>query len=278
VPSPSRSQFAVSTYLYRHRRLIRDQLQEIAGHGFTAIELFASRTHVDYHNAAVVADVQQWLAEAGLDLTSVHAPVMEMSLASAEAAERDAAVAETERALHIARRIPFGVLVVHLGRPRTDNVRGGTNRDAARRSIDALAKAAEPLGVRIAVEVIANDLSRASSLAQLVDEDLDHGNVGICLDVGHARLDPSEGDVADAIETVSGHLMAVDLHDNRGRADEHLVPFDGVIDWPSALTTVQKVGYDGALTFELSTRGSTKDTLARARQARGTIEGLMVQG
>lgn len=271
--SPSR--FAVSTYLYRHKRLVGGQLLEIADHGFHAVELFASRTHVDYHNASVIADVQQWLAEARLELTSVHAPAMETSLASADTKEREAALAETERALHIARRIPFGVLVVHLGRPRTDNVRGGTNRDAARRSIDALATAAQPLGVRIAVEVIPNDLSRASSLAQLLDEDIEHPNAGICLDVGHARL---EGDVADAIEIVSGHLMAIDVHDNRGRADEHLVPFDGAIDWPSAITTVQKVGYDGPITFELSARGSTKDTLVRARQARLKLQGLMAQG
>ena len=81
--------------------------------------------------------------------------------------------------------------------------------------------------------------------------------------------------MADAIETVSGHLAAIDVHDNRGRADDHLVPFDGLIDWPSALTTMQKVGYDGALTFELAARGSTKDTLARAREARRKMEDLL---
>src|SRR5262249_28786526 len=118
------SVFAVSTYLYRQRRLVRDQLLEIAAHGFPAIELYASRLHLDYHNPTVVADLQQWLTEAGLELTSVHAPVIEMSLASADAAERDRALAETELALHIGRRIPFKTLVVHLGRPRTDGVRG----------------------------------------------------------------------------------------------------------------------------------------------------------
>jgi sugar phosphate isomerase/epimerase len=234
--------------------------------------LFANRLHVDYHNASVVADVQQWLAEARLDLLSVHAPILETSLASADAAERDAAVAETERALHIARRIPFRTLVVHLGRPRSDGIRGGTNRDAARRSVDTLAKAAEPLGVRIALEVIPNDLSRAASLTELIDEDVEPANVGICLDFGHARL---EGDVSDTIEAVSGHLIATHLHDNRGRSDDHLVPFDGVIDWPAALTTVRKVGYDGALTFELSPRGATRDILSRARQARHKMEDLL---
>jgi sugar phosphate isomerase/epimerase len=267
--------FAVSTYLYRERRLIRDHLLEVAAHGFLSVELYASRFHVDYHNPAVIADVQQWLTAAGLELASVHGPVFERSLASADASERDAALAETERALHIGRRIPFGTFVIHLGRLRTDGARGGTNRDAARRSVEALASIAQPLGVRIAVEVIPNDLSRPASLAHLIDEEIEAANVGICLDTGHARIDHPGGDVADAIETVSGHLMAIDIHDNRGRLDDHLVPFDGAIDWPSALTTVQKVGYDGAMTFELSTRGSTKDTLVRARDARARISGLM---
>jgi sugar phosphate isomerase/epimerase len=267
--------FAVSTYLYRQRRLTRDQLKEVAAHGFTALELFAFRLHVDYHNDTVVADLQQWLAESGLELTSVHAPPIDTSLASAEAREREAALAETEHALHIARRIPFRNFVVHLGRPRSEGVAGGTNRDAARRSIDALALAAAPLGVRIALEVVPNDLSRPASLAEMLDRDIEHANVGICLDAGHARMEHPGGDVAEAIEMVSGHLFAVDLHDNRGRSDDHLVPFEGAIDWPSTLTTLQKVGYDGAVTFEPALRGTSKDTLARAREARRLLELLL---
>lgn len=270
----ARRQYGVSTYLYQHRRLVRDHFLEIAAHGFDVVELFAARLHLDYHNTASIADLQQWLTGAGLELISVHAPVIDASLASAEAAERERAIAETERALHIGRRIQFKTLVVHLGRPRSSGAQGGTNRDAARRSIDALAKAAEPLGIVIAVEVIPNDLSRASSLTELVG-DIEAGNVGICLDVGHARIDHPGGDVVDAIEVAAGHLQAIHVHDNRGRSDDHLVPFDGVIDWPASLTAVQKVGYDGALTFELSARGSTKDTLARARQARGRMDKLM---
>ena len=265
-------QYGVSTYLYQQRRLGRDHFLEIAAHGFEDVELFASRLHLDYHNPTSVSDLQQWVSGAGLELISVHAPVIDSSLASADAGERERAVAETERALHVGRRIPFKTFVVHLGRPRATGAQGGTNRDAARRSIDALARVAEPLGIDIAVEVIPNDLSRATSLTELVGEDIEAPNVGICLDIGHARID---GDVVDAVEVTAGHLLAVHLHDNRGRSDDHLVPFDGVIDWPGSLTAVQKVGYDGALTFELSARGSTKETLARARQARGRIDKLM---
>src|SRR5258708_37531889 len=41
------------------------------------VELFATRTHFDYHNPAAVADLQQWLADAGVTLRSVHAPTAE---------------------------------------------------------------------------------------------------------------------------------------------------------------------------------------------------------
>lgn len=65
------------------------------------------------------------------------------------------------------------------------------------------------------------------------------------------------------------------MHDNRGHTDDHLVPLDGTIDWPSALTALQKVGYDGPLIFEVAGHGPPKETLARAQKARQRIERLL---
>ena len=47
-------QFGISTHLYHDRRLERDHLAEIAGYGFEAVELFATRIHFDYRDDAVV--------------------------------------------------------------------------------------------------------------------------------------------------------------------------------------------------------------------------------
>jgi sugar phosphate isomerase/epimerase len=279
----SKRKFGVSTHLYHGQRLGRDHLLEIAAYGFDTVELFATRTHFDYHNPAAIADLQQWLADAGLELHGIHAPVSEsfvggrwgpaLSLASVDRDRRAQAVGEAEAALHIARRIPASVLVAHLGVPRTQQpAPAENNRDAARRSVEALQQAAEPLGVRVAVEVIPNELSRAGSLVHFVEEDLEGIDVGVCLDFGHAHMD---GDLVDAIETVSGHLVATHVNDNRGRADEHLVPFDGTIDWPAAMTAVQKVGYDGTLLMEIAAHGSPKQTLARAEKARTRMERLL---
>jgi sugar phosphate isomerase/epimerase len=64
------------------------------------------------------------------------------------------------------------------------------------------------------------------------------------------------------------------VHDNRGRTDDHLIPFDGTIDWPGALTAIQKVGYEGTLILEIAAHGSAKDTLIRARKARQRMDAL----
>jgi sugar phosphate isomerase/epimerase len=261
----------------------REALLEIARFGFDSVELFATRTHFDYHSATAVADLQSWLAESRLALHAVHAPIAEsfvggrwsgpLTLASADPDARAIAFAEAEQALYIARRIPFAVLVVHLGLPRAQSALPIDNsRDGARRSVDALQRLATPLGVQVAVEIIPNELSRVGSLVHFVEEDLEAAEVGVCLDFGHAHMD---GDLIDAIETVSGHLITTHVHDNRGRADEHLVPFDGTIDWPCAMTALQKIGYDHTLLFEIAAHGSTKDTLARAQKARQRIELLL---
>jgi len=273
-------QFGISTHLYHGQRLSREHLLEVAAHGFEWIEVYATRTHFDYHNPAVVADLQQWLAEAGLQLRSIHAPTADgytggrwsgtLSLASVDPDTRAYTVAETERALHVARRIPMTALVVHLGVPRTQAAPSGDSRAAARRSVEELVRIAEPLGVQIAVEVIPNELSRAGSIVHFIEDDLD--GIGICLDFGHAHLD---GDVLDAVETVSEHLIATHVHDNNGRTDDHRLPFKGTIDWAGTLLAVQKVGYEGPFMFEIVPDGSTRDTLAKARRTREQMEKLL---
>jgi sugar phosphate isomerase/epimerase len=286
--------FGVSTHLYHDQRLRREHLLEVAAHGFEAVEVCATRTHFDYHSASAVGDLQQWLAEGGLSLSSVHAPVGmgyaggrwsgPLSIASADADARRRAMAEAEQALYIARRIPVEVFVVHAGTaaPARPGDGAADSRDGARRSIEALAGLAAPLGVRIAVEVgdggrgaasrpSSPEFSRVSSLVHFIEAAVD-ADVGICLDFGQAHL---EGELVDTIEVVSEHVIAAHVHDNRGRFDDHLVPLDGTIDWPAALTALQKIGYDDTLMFEIVRRGSAKDTLVRARAARRRMEGLL---
>ena len=84
------------------------------------------------------------------------------------------------------------------------------------------------------------------------------------------------GDLAEVIEAVSGHLLTTHVHDNRRRADDHLPPFGGSIDWDAAMMETQKIGYDGVLMFEVADPGDVVATLKRCADARERLERTFV--
>lgn len=271
--------FGISTHLYHDQRLSRDHLAQVAGYGFESVELFATRSHFDYHDAGAIGRLAQWLKETGLTLHSIHAPITDhfgagsdaasYSTASADNARRQVAVREAEAALAIARQIPAKFMVLHLGVPGSRAASGDNTRAAASRSAEEICTLAEPLGVRVALEVIPNDLSSAQAVVTMLDRDFEGTSVGLCMDFGHAHL---MGDVADAIEIAAEHLITTHVHDNRRREDDHLVPYQGTIDWPAALVTMRKIGYDGTYMMELANTGSPTAVLEEARRARQRIE------
>jgi sugar phosphate isomerase/epimerase len=77
------------------------------------------------------------------------------------------------------------------------------------------------------------------------------------------------------VETVSGHLITTHLHDNNGKTDDHLLPFDGAIDWPAVLMAFRKVGYDGVWMFELAPADVPRRVLEQAQRARRKMEELL---
>ena len=276
--------FGVSTHLFHESRLTREHLTHIAGHGFEAVEVFATRAHFDYHDARAAAELGEWLSDLRLSFHSMHAPIVEairggkwvgsFSIASGDETRRKGAVAEVGAALKVATTVPFQYLVLHLGIPDGQQIPAADNQpDAARRSVEEIVGMATDVNVRVALEVMPNPLSSATNICHLIEEQLDGVDVGVCLDYGHANL---MGDLSDAIETVSGHLWTTHVHDNDGRNDDHRVPFAGRIDWDAAIMETQKIGYDGVLMFEVADTGDVLEVLKRAVKARERLERMFV--
>ncbi len=276
--------FGVSTHLYHEERLQRAHLLEIAAHGFDAVEVFATRSHFDYHDAAAIRSLKDWLGEAGLALHSVHAPITDafangrgqrnFSTACRDSNARKATLREMDAALNIAAIVPFSHFVVHLGVPDAWQPGSDDNhRDAAIRSVEEIHAMAERAGVKVALEVMGNNLSTAPDLIEILERTFEGADLGICMDVGHAHI---LGDTADAIETTSEYLVTTHIHDNRGQSDDHLVPFQGSIDWAATIMALEKIGYDGVLMYEVKAAQGASAVIERAVAARRRLEALMM--
>jgi sugar phosphate isomerase/epimerase len=275
--------FGVSTHLFHEFTLERAHLFEIAANGFEAVEVFATRSHFDYHDEHTIQMLKEWLSEAHLELNSVHAPITDIfangrgqrtfSTATRDSDARKATLVEMQATLNIARIVPFKYLVVHLGVPAAWNPGAEDNhRDAAIRSIEELHGMAEAVGVTVALEVMGNALSTAPDLIDIIERSFEGADLGICMDVGHAHI---LGDTAEAIETASEYLVTTHIHDNRRQSDDHLVPFQGTINWPATVMAFEKIGYDGVLMYEVKNVESPRAVLERAVAARRKLESLM---
>jgi sugar phosphate isomerase/epimerase len=238
--------FGVSTRLFHTQRLTREHLVHIAGHGFETVELVATPAHFDCADPAAASQLADWLSDTSLKLHAVHADE-----------------GGFDGVVDLAAQIPFGVLIIHPA----------VQPDATKRRIEDAVARLSPHGVEIAVEVMASGRWDAAALTRLLEDDLEDVDAGICLDVGHAHL---TGDIGEAIEAVSGHLLTTHLHDNAGRTDDHLVPFRGTIDWDLAMMELQKIGYDGVLMMELADTGDPVEVLRRAAKARERLEKAFV--
>lgn len=86
----------------------------------------------------------------------------------------------------------------------------------------------------------------ARAFADYVNHPLFH----VCWDTGHANI---QGNQYDDILALGNQLRAVHINDNRGKQDEHIIPYLGTMNMGEIMCALADVGFQGPLTFECNT-------------------------
>jgi sugar phosphate isomerase/epimerase len=250
-------QKAVSTYLFVKERLHPGILDGIQRSGVQAVEIFAARQHMDYANRkSHVKEIAEWFRGSGIPLNSVHSPLYAdyewgragappLNICSTDRATRVEAMDEIKRALEIAEQIPFRFLVQHLGTPNESF--SDKKFEAAMTSIEHLRAFAKPLGVRILLENIPNELSTPDHLVEMI-RTAHFDDVGVCFDFGHAHMMSS---VSEAFEILRNYICSTHVHDNDKDKDSHLWPGEGTIDWKQAMELLRSAPQTPPMLLEL---------------------------
>ena len=90
------------------------------------------------------------------------------------------------------------------------------------------------------------NLNNIQNLAFVLDS-FHSKNVGFCYDsCHHINYVPND----DLLKLYGNRLMALHLQDNGGKRNQHQLPFDGNIDWPTVMKKISQIGYKGATTIE----------------------------
>jgi sugar phosphate isomerase/epimerase len=270
--------------MFVSRRLTTELLGQIAESGFGAVEIFGTRGHFDYTTKQEVQAMASALSQHGLALSSLHAPTSRdlsatreggtpLSITEVERVRRVEAMDELKRVIDVAEDLPYSRLILHMGGPR--ETADPRKRDAAFSSLEHLVLHAHHRRVTIAVENTTSEMGDPTYLRTFVDETRLTG-LRFNFDIGHAHL--ADGPEAERIEKAFAPLrdlaVSAHIHDNHGEKDEHLPPYDGTIDWESAVKILKSAPEaDLPLTLELKER-TGHDTPSTAEQLAAASESL----
>lgn len=168
----------------------------------------------------------------------LHLPFRAIAFCSPDAETRHVGMGATVYGIRIAAVMRARMAVIH---PIYATLPDGCSAEDARSRLDAaygeFLLAGRREGVGIATENLPDPPSHE------LNEHLLHTHPGLslCLDTGHCELTGTWKRFlryADRIE-------ATHIQDTRGEDDDHLVPGDGVIDWPAVSAHLRDTGYAG---------------------------------
>jgi sugar phosphate isomerase/epimerase len=272
-------EFAISTHLFVGERLTAHVLDQILAAGFRKIEIFGARQHLDYHDKNQVRDVAQWFRDHGLALHSLHAPLYAdldwgrsggspLSIAYLERRLRIDSMEEIKRAIDVAELLPFRYVIQHMGLAGEEyNL---TKFDAALTSLEHLRIYAKERGAEVLLENIPNELSTPERLTEFIHYAHLTGQK-ICFDTGHAHM--GQG-VTASFEALKDRVASTHVHDNRREKDDHLMPFDGTIDWNETVKALRSRDGQLPILFELRNYGPEVSSLSRLGEVMRRLEAI----
>ena len=213
--------------------------------GIDAVEIsprFGDEEKLDW--GAIKAEAER----TGMVLNSYHLPFKRWyTVSDSDEAKRQEVVANNVRLMRLAAAAGVRIMVVHPStEPIADEDRP-LQMAQSRKSLRALADAAQELGVVIAVE----DLPRtclghdAAEMAELLSAD---ERLRMCFDVNHLLRDSHQ----NVMNAVGDKIVTLHISDYNFEDECHFVPDVGQIDWKALAELLEAADYKGVFMHEVS--------------------------
>lgn len=215
---------------YLEDMAVEEQLELIKKIGFEAVLI--PSTYPDKRLAC------QKAAEHGMVVDQIHARFSGINSIWLDEEQGEEVLADIQKDMDVAKEFGVKQVVVHLD--------SGFNSpfvsDIGKERLDRLMAYSAETGVGIAFE----NIRKLANLAYVMER---YPEAGYCYDNGHECCYTDNR--YDFMSLFGKRLLCTHIHDNSGYPnDDHLIPYDGVIDFQKIVSGIKKSGYQGILTSE----------------------------
>jgi len=245
---------ALSTWCFPGEYGLNNMLDATKKAGFDGIELtLAFDDPTAYlHDASTEADYKNVLdacAARGFKPHALASGSFIWSPITQNGEEGEKAMSRAKKAIHIAASLGIDTLLMVPG-AATETVSYATAYDRAGNLIVELGKYAQPLGVSLALENVWQKFLLSPLEFRAFIEGVNLPNVGAYFDIGNVV---NIGFPEHWIDILGSHIKRVHLKDYKSGSGDWFGftwPLLGSVNWPSVMSALRGVGYDGWLTCE----------------------------
>lgn len=175
----------------------------------------------------------------GLEVPFVHLGYKTInSIWDSESSEGDKLVQSYINDLEVCKKNGVDMVVMHLTSKLNAPLYNLTGIKRFKEIIDH----AQKLNMRIAFEN-----TKIWGYLEFLFSYISNENIGICFDIGHCHCHFNDKFSWDLFEN---KIFALHLHDNDISDDQHLLPFDGTINWQQMMKNLKKANYTGDIILE----------------------------
>lgn len=181
----------------------------------------------------------RYIKEQGLNVIFAHLGYEEINSIWEIGSEGDVVASKHLQDIQECSQNDIPMVVMHLSTPP----RGNDYNEIGQERIRKIVSYAESLNIKVAFEN-----TRIGGYLEPLLANIPNENAGLCYDAGHNHV--GYNDKID-LSVFKDRVIAVHLHDNDTSRDQHLLPFEGTVNWEDEISKLIENGYDGPITLEI---------------------------
>lgn len=184
----------------------------------------------------------EYIKSKGLNIIFAHLGYQNINKIWEDGQEGDLLVERYKRNIKECKDNGINLVILHL---TSKNIAPNYNELGLER-IRKITDFAKEVGVKVAFEN-----TKLRGYLEYVLGNIKDEHVGMCFDSGHFHAHFNDEFEHDFVKE---RIFAVHLHDNDGSSDQHLLPFDGTLNWNLVKDKLVDCNYSGPVTLELCYR------------------------
>ncbi|MBE0635638.1 sugar phosphate isomerase/epimerase [Candidatus Bipolaricaulota bacterium] len=231
---------------------LSEGIQTAARLGFDSIEIWIS--HFQKETGLSAAALAELLEQSGMSCT-IHAPILDINIASVNAGIRRESTAQQIEAVELCATLGGELVVIHPGQLSSKRSDPDKHWKHQADSYVQILEAAQAQGVIVTVENMEwnkeNELIRTASDIKRLQGMIGDYHLPVTLDITHLA---DTARCIDAIDTLGDSIVHVHVSDFGEK--NHIALGDGILDLKKILQKLQERRFDGILSFEIFIPGS----------------------